>query len=173
MTTRTRNILSHICLWYYGEMCLQKNCKGPEFFSTVGSFSVIQVLKFGKPVCYSFFINITTFTTDFIKHNLMCLFETKFTLHQFLDTSSACSRAIGPDIGRFLALTFTNHSHTTSFCIHFHFTSLSILFSHWFLISDLAFNTSYSDFSIVKLCLDLFHCQLAFFISFSHFSLLG
>lgn len=44
-------------------------------------FQLIQVLKFGKLVCCSFFINITTFTTDFIKHNLMCLFETNHTLY--------------------------------------------------------------------------------------------
>jgi len=64
-------------------MCLQQNHKGPDFFffPIVGSFSVIHILKFGKPLCYSFFINLTTFTRDFIKHNLMCLFETNHTLY--------------------------------------------------------------------------------------------
>jgi hypothetical protein len=32
--------------------------------------------QFGNPICYSFLINITRFTTDFIKHNLMPLFAT-------------------------------------------------------------------------------------------------
>jgi hypothetical protein len=82
MTTRTRNILSHtfVVLWWNVSAT---EPWGTRIFFRSRQFQLTQVLKFGKPFCYSFFINITTFTTDSIKHNLMCLFETNHTLLHF------------------------------------------------------------------------------------------
>jgi hypothetical protein len=100
-------------------------------------------------------------------------------LSSCLPISFAYSWSLVQNIGSFLPLTLTKHSHTVllhSFQVFLSFLFIENLlqFSHWLLICNVAFTVSYAlcfPSTYIKLCHSLFYRQLLFFIYFSNFTI--